>query len=124
MAVSVLPVSPQATTKETRQAQAREERESVTLVEGAPAPITPPRGGNEEEEEQEEEEGGDGDPGPPFTKLGVRKYFTEKHERIQSRFMQFRFQTRFLQVHRQKQILIRSVHEFYESPSIGPSVSL
>ena len=69
MAVSVFPVSPQATTKDMRQAHANDERESVTLDEEAPAPITGPIGGKEEEEEQEEEEGGDGDPGPPFTQL-------------------------------------------------------
>ena len=74
IAVRVLPVSPQATTKETTQAQARDERESVTLVEEeAPAPPTTTEGatgGKEEEEEQEEEEGGEGEPGPPITQLG------------------------------------------------------
>ena len=75
MAVSVFPVSPQATTKETRQAQASDESESVTLFvdeeEEAEAPTAEgggPTGGKEEEEEQEEDDGGEGDPavGPPI----------------------------------------------------------
>ena len=74
MAVRVFPVSPQATTKETRQAQARDERESVTLVVELEAPAPPTTtegatGGKDEEEEHEEEEGGEGEPGPPITQL-------------------------------------------------------